>query len=72
MNALTMRNYVVDELAVNLEQLELEEALQELDAAIQSHEQWYAELNKVLYLIFLLIRVIYLEILIIYVLLVRG
>ena len=48
MNTLTARNYLVDDLMANLGQFELEEAIEELDGVIESQEQWYAELNKVL------------------------
>lgn len=40
--------YAVQDLMLNLGQQELEEAVEELDSAIESQEQWYADLNRVL------------------------
>ena len=40
--------YRVQDLMLNLDQQELEEAVEELGAAAESQEQWYADLNRVL------------------------
>lgn len=48
MNAITMENYIVEDMMLDLEQFELEEAILELDSAIENQEQWYADVNRIL------------------------
>lgn len=48
MYAPVTNNYLIEDLPKNLAQFEMQEAIQELESAIESQEQWYADLNKVL------------------------
>jgi diguanylate cyclase len=48
MDAIKSQTFAVREWVLNLGQFELEEAVEELDAAIESQEQWYADLNRTL------------------------
>ena len=46
MQAVKIQNYIVEDLLLDLGQFELEEAIEELDSAIENQEHWYADLNR--------------------------
>ena len=48
MDRQNLQTYSVQDLMLNFGQQELEEAVQELGAAIESQEQWYSDLNRTL------------------------